>query len=208
MPAIPIPIQSCHEMSRLAPVSAPAGRPRDTDLDHAIVTATQRLLGEVGYEALSIAAVAERAGTTRPAVYRRYGDKAGLAIAAISALATALSPEPGDDAFEDLVAELSSFRKGITGVNGLALAAVALSDATDEGVRSAYQAEVVAPRRARIGAIIERAADDGTLRAEAADRRVAVTMCTGSWYAFALAGETPPRDWPRRTATLIWRALS
>ena len=208
MPAIPIPIQSCHEMSRLAPVSAPAGRPRDTDLDHAIVTATQRLLGEVGYEALSIAAVAERAGTTRPAVYRRYGDKASLAIAAISALATALSPEPGDDPFEDLVAELSSFRRGITGVNGLALAAVALSDATDEGVRSAYQTEVVAPRRARIGAIIERAADDGTLRAEAADRRVAVTMCTGSWYAFALAGETPPRDWPRRTATLIWRALS
>ena len=208
MPAIPIPIQSCHEMPRLAPVSAPAGRPRDTDLDHAIVTATQRLLGEVGYEALSIAAVAERAGTTRPAVYRRYGDKASLAIAAISALATTLSPEPGDDAFEDLVAELTAFRKGITGVNGLALAAVALSDATDEAVRSAYQAEVVAPRRARIGAIIDRAVSDGTLRAEVADRRVAVTMCTGSWYAFALAGETPSRDWPRRTATLVWRALS
>lgn len=189
-------------------MSSSAGRPRDTDLDHAIVAATQRLLGEVGYEALSIAAIAERAGTTRPAVYRRYGDKASLAIAAISSLATTLSPEPGDDPFEDLVAELTAFRKGITGVNGLALAAVALGDATDEAVRSAYQAEVVAPRRARIGTIIDRAVGEGTLRADAADRRVAVTMCTGSWYAFALAGETPPRDWPRRTARLVWRALA
>lgn len=185
-----------------------AGRPRDTDLDLAIVHAAQELLSEVGYEALSIAAVADRAGTTRPAVYRRYGDKPGLAIAAISALAITLVPTPSEDPLEDLVAELSAFRRGITGVNGLALAAVALSDATDDDVRAAYRRQIVAPRRARIGAILDRAHEAGALTGSPADRRVAVTMCTGSWYAYALAGETPPRDWPRRVASLVWHALA
>ncbi len=179
------------------------GRPRDTDLDEAILGAAQDLLAEAGYDALSIAAVADRAGTTRPAVYRRYDDKAALAIAAISALAQALAPPTTGDPFDDLVAELTSFLKGITGVNGLALAAVALSDSTDDAVRATYQREVVAPRRTRITAIVERLAPSAT----PADRRVAVTMCTGSWYAFALAGEPPPKDWPRRTAALHRNAL-
>jgi hypothetical protein len=40
-----------------------------------------------------------------------------------------------------------------------------------------------------------------------ADREVALTMLTGSWYARCLAGADEPADWPRRTAALIWRAL-
>ncbi len=32
-------------------------------------------------------------------------------------------------------------------------------------------------------------------------------MGTGSWYARALAGDSPPPDWPARTAALIWRAV-
>jgi len=40
-----------------------------------------------------------------------------------------------------------------------------------------------------------------------ADLDVAVTMCTGSWYARALAGSRPLRNWPLRTAVLVWRAV-
>ena len=30
---------------------------------------------------------------------------------------------------------------------------------------------------------------------------------SGSWYVRALAGLAPPRNWPLRTATLIWRSF-
>ncbi len=40
-----------------------------------------------------------------------------------------------------------------------------------------------------------------------ADLEVAITLCTGSWYARALAGLPPPPDWPGRTAALVWRAV-
>lgn len=54
------------------------GRPRNTDLDTAILDAAIDLLLEGGFTALSVEAVASRAGTSRPAFYRRYKAVSGL----------------------------------------------------------------------------------------------------------------------------------
>src|SRR5271156_4310478 len=55
-----------------------AGRPRDPRIDAAILTATADLLVQIGYSNLTLAAVAERAGTTKTALYRRWSSKAEL----------------------------------------------------------------------------------------------------------------------------------
>ncbi|KQW53580.1 TetR family transcriptional regulator [Nocardioides sp. Root1257] len=54
------------------------GRPRDRRIDSAVLAATAELLVEVGYADLTIAAVADRARTTKPAIYRRWRSKAHL----------------------------------------------------------------------------------------------------------------------------------
>src|SRR5689334_9907 len=58
--------------------TAGPGRPRDRRIDRAVLAATADLLVEAGYADLTIAAVAERAGTTKPAIYRRWRGKAHL----------------------------------------------------------------------------------------------------------------------------------
>ncbi|MFC5103299.1 TetR/AcrR family transcriptional regulator [Kibdelosporangium philippinense] len=58
-------------------------RLQDKQLDDAISRATLRLLGEVGFERLSIAAVATQAGTARTSIYRRWPDKEALVLAAV-----------------------------------------------------------------------------------------------------------------------------
>ncbi len=55
-----------------------AGRQRDPRIDSAILSATAELLVQIGYSNLSLAAVAERAGTTKSALYRRWSSKAEL----------------------------------------------------------------------------------------------------------------------------------
>ncbi len=55
-----------------------AGRPRDSRIDAAILRATADLLVQIGYSNLTMAAVAERAGTTKTALYRRWSSKAEL----------------------------------------------------------------------------------------------------------------------------------
>jgi AcrR family transcriptional regulator len=69
-------------------------RPQDPAIDRAIVAATLKLLGERGFARMSMEAVAAEAGVGKPAIYRRYPDKASL-VAAI--LSTQLAPmEPSD----------------------------------------------------------------------------------------------------------------
>jgi AcrR family transcriptional regulator len=188
--------------------SSAIGRPRDPDLDGRIIEAAIDLMAEGGLEALTFGAVAERAETTRPAWDRRFGDKTALAVAAISSLAAATRPERTGSLRDDLAAELWSFRAGLTKLNGLGIAGAVLAGTTDPAITATYRDTVVAPRRARIAAIIADGVDAGELTASAADQRVLVSMCTGSWYGYALAGTPPPRDWPDRTARLVWAAAT
>lgn len=60
-----------------------AGRPRDAEIDEAVLRATVELLERDGYLQLTIASVAERAGTSKPAIYRRWPTKAHLVHAAV-----------------------------------------------------------------------------------------------------------------------------
>jgi AcrR family transcriptional regulator len=72
------------------------GRPRDPRIDGAVLSATVELLAETGYADLSVDAIARRAGTSKPAIYRRWPSKAHLVHEAVFPIgdATAL-PDTG-----------------------------------------------------------------------------------------------------------------
>lgn len=183
-----------------------AGRPRDASIDERVLAVTAAHLARSGYEAMSLVTVAEEAGTTRQAVYRRWPSKADLATAAIAALAEADERRPTDDAYADLVHELRSFQRGITRPDGLSMVGTMLNSGTDPALVELYRRRVVAPRRAALRRILERARAEGRIDHDA-DVATAVTMLTGSWYARALAGDPVPRGWADRTARLVWRGL-
>ncbi|GAA3683392.1 TetR/AcrR family transcriptional regulator [Nocardioides ginsengisoli] len=63
--------------------AAAAGRPRDTRIDEAVLDATRGLVAEVGYADLTFRAIAERAGTSVPAIRRRWASKAHLVHEAV-----------------------------------------------------------------------------------------------------------------------------
>jgi AcrR family transcriptional regulator len=182
------------------------GRARDASIDDRVLAAAARQLAVSGYEALSVAAVAEEAGTTRQALYRRWPGKAELAAAALTGVADRSPATETADPFADLVAELADFRRGVSRAGRLSLVGTMLQDSVDPDVRARYQARVIAPRRRRLRSILERAQQQELVDADA-DLEIAITMATGSWYARALAGDPPPRNWPRRTALLLWRAV-
>ncbi|MGB2922830.1 MAG: TetR/AcrR family transcriptional regulator [Mycobacterium sp.] len=91
-----------------------AGRPRDPRIDAAILRATADLLVEIGYPNVTMAAVAERAGTTKTALYRRWSSKTELVHeAAFPAAPTAIQDPPGDIA-ADLRAMIEAARDVFT----------------------------------------------------------------------------------------------
>lgn len=91
-----------------------AGRPRDPRIDAAILQAAAELVVEVGYSNLSLAAVAERAGTTKTALYRRWPSKAELVHEAVlSVPPSAVAEVPGNVA-GDLQAMTAGARNALT----------------------------------------------------------------------------------------------
>jgi len=77
--------------------SRPRGRPRDPNVDRAILTATRALLLDVGYAGLTYESVAARANVSKPTIYRRYPTKAALVFEAVFGRTKARSvPDTGN----------------------------------------------------------------------------------------------------------------
>lgn len=182
------------------------GRPRDPGIDERVLEVARRHLAGHGYDAMSLASIAEEAGTTRQAVYRRWPTKADLATAAIAGMSEAAERTPTDDVYADLVAELEAFRRGISRPDGISMVGTMLLASADLDLVALYRERVVAPRRARLREILERARKQGLVGAEA-DLETALTVFTGSWYARELAGDAAPAKWAERIAAIVWFGL-
>jgi len=78
-------------------------RPRDPSRDEAIRTATLDLLGEVGYDGVTVRAIAKRAGVSLATMYRRWPTKAALVIDAAASYSNPTQlMRPGDDPAQNL----------------------------------------------------------------------------------------------------------
>src|SRR5688572_5296009 len=71
------------------------GRPRDPSRDGVIRAAILRLLGDVGYGALTMDAVASEAGVGKATIYRRWRTKEELVVDTVAEL-NAVEAEPVD----------------------------------------------------------------------------------------------------------------
>jgi AcrR family transcriptional regulator len=88
--------------------SAGAGRPRSEEAHRAILSAALALLVEIGYSALTIEGIAQRAGVGKATIYRRWPSKLPLVIEAFGEL-PGLEPSDLGDLASDLDQILRSY---------------------------------------------------------------------------------------------------
>src|ERR687894_2888228 len=101
------------------------GRPRDPSRDDVIRAAILRLLGDVGYGALTMDAVAAEAGVGKATIYRRWRTKQDLVVDTISDLnrAEATTPDTGslDGDLRQMLRQMVAVINGPTGAATLSL---------------------------------------------------------------------------------------
>jgi hypothetical protein len=71
------------------------GRPRDTSLESTVLSATADLLLERDTKDVTIAAITERSGVSRAAVYRRWSSREELLAAALDSVRSSIELIPG-----------------------------------------------------------------------------------------------------------------
>jgi AcrR family transcriptional regulator len=140
------------------------GRPRDPQIDSAVLDATIAVLDEAGYGGLTIEEVARHAGTTKPAIYRRWPNRQRLVLAALGGrLGDARAPDTGCtlcDLDECLKVFVAAFRRMPPGVLGPLFA----DCAADRELRTAFMTTLFEPPRAAVRETLERAHARGDLR--------------------------------------------
>jgi AcrR family transcriptional regulator len=187
----------------------PLGRPRDPRIDTAVLVAVVELLEETGYQGLTIAAVAARAGTTKPAVYRRWPSKAQLVYEAVFPIEDQDLVPDGDDLVADLhrmaTAALELFGRPAVraAVPGL------LADLSGRpGLHAELQLRFADPVWGRMHARIERAVASGQARPDA-DPDVLIDVLGGTaMMALAIRpGRAPDDLWIDRVVDLLTKGL-
>lgn len=165
------------------------GRPRDKGADEAILRATLALTGEVGVSGMTISAVAERAAVSTATIYRRWPTKAGLVLAALSALQE-FPPEPDTGSVrQDLKEYQENFVRLLTGPGGDWVSHMMAEANKDEELRVALTS-FVARRRTVLHAVLERGVARGELRSDI-DLDLAQELFSGPVFFRATMADLP-----------------
>ncbi|NUS92034.1 MAG: TetR/AcrR family transcriptional regulator [Nocardia sp.] len=171
------------------------GRPRDSRVDAALLEAAARLLVERGYGALTLQAVATAAGTSRPALYRRYTDRADLIV---SVLIDRYGLEPGAEDLGGIEAELVAIQRHQRELFNDPVLRRALPGLLEElgrapEVARRFNEQFLRPRRVSTAAIFERAAARGEIAA-GVDPEWLCDLITGPMLMRALVPALGPID--------------
>jgi AcrR family transcriptional regulator len=182
----------------------PAGRPRNPELDRAILAAAEQQLREAGYAGMSLESVAAAAGTTVPAVRRRFRSKAGMAVAVIDSLRVVSMPAESGPARSRALAILRNFRANLLRENSMAVVGTLLSEERRHPeLLAAFRGRLVGPRRAALRRALAEGISSGELP-ESADPDVLSSMLIGSFYARYIATSDIPDDWAEQTVRQVW----
>ncbi|TSD94502.1 TetR/AcrR family transcriptional regulator [Gordonia rubripertincta] len=185
------------------PVEATAGRPRDVRIDSAVLDAAAHLVVEVGYHRLTMAAIAEQAGTTKTALYRRWSGKAELVHDVVFAQMTRLPPSSGE-----MAADLRTMVDAARDLFARPVTRVALPGLiADMSADPALAARVHAGFAAVFGGVRERlvaAVERGEVHPDVdPDRLIEVVGGSAMLHVLLLRDQEFDDDWAERLVAIV-----
>ncbi|HEY7349863.1 MAG TPA: TetR/AcrR family transcriptional regulator [Ktedonobacterales bacterium] len=176
-------------------ISRKPGRPRSAQANQAILRATLEELAEVGFEALSIEAVAARARVGKTTIYRRWPSKTELVLEAISVIHAEVPVIDTGSFRDDMLAMMrGAFQLRTTLVEQLLFKAMGEVKSNPE-VFQVFVARHVTPRFQAIYQMIERAKARGELRQDI-DPALITSLMAGPFFFQALFTSILPTPTP------------
>ncbi|MDV8149674.1 TetR/AcrR family transcriptional regulator [Arthrobacter sp. B10-11] len=183
------------------------GRPRDTTLETAVLSATVDLLLERDTKEVTIAAITERSGVSRAAVYRRWASREELLAAALDSVRSGIELAPAATTLETI---LNSYELASVAVEGrvetLVKKRVALGLENDE-LRTLSWNRHVSRRRATIAELIRDGIEAGEIDASV-DVEAMIDLINGLYYyQFVVRAPSDPaeaRSRVRAAVQLVW----
>jgi AcrR family transcriptional regulator len=185
------------------------GRPRDPRIESAVLDATAELLSETGYASLSVDAIARRAGTSKPAIYRRWPSKAHLVHEAVFPVSDYTELPATGSVLGDVHAMLRNTFTVLTAPAALAaLPGLVGEMAVDPTLHAALLERFVDVLSHGLNDWLESARERGEVRPEVCATDIVDALAGIIFLALITHGETLDDAWMDRTAEFITRGIS
>jgi AcrR family transcriptional regulator len=185
------------------------GRPRDPRIDSAVLRATVELLAETGYPGLLVSAIAERAGTSKPAIYRRWPSKAHLVHEAVFPIGAATQiPDSGtlSEDLREMVRRTMAFLT--TPAARAALPGLVGEMAADPTLHSALLERFADIITGGLAERLERAAARGEIRPDVTATQLAEAVAGLTLVALLTRGTELDEAWVDRTMMLLLKGIT
>ncbi|MEH2159532.1 MAG: TetR/AcrR family transcriptional regulator [Nostoc sp.] len=190
-------------------INSPSGRPRSIHADQAILQATLDLLAEVGYQSMSIEAIASRAGVGKTTIYRRYTSKEELVADAIESFRDDLAIPDTGSFWGDMDILINNAAKKIDSPLGRQTLALIISTASSNPqFAEVYWTKYTKVRREALSKVLKRAKSRGEIHKDA-DIELVIDLLSGSlYYALIFKPITEPVEaYMRRTMNLLLKGI-
>ncbi len=169
----------------------PPGRPRSERARRAILRAANELLEGGGFAAVTVEAIAERAGVSKATVYRWWPNRAAVVMDGFLSTVSSQVPFPHTGrAREDIRLHMRRLTEAFGGRMGRTVAALIAEGQANPGLAEALRSRWLSVRRAEAREILELGIARGELR-EDLGPEVAVDVLYGPIYYRLLVGHAP-----------------
>jgi AcrR family transcriptional regulator len=150
-------------MTQTDPEVHTPGRKRDASRDDALCEAALEVLAEVGYDRLTIDAVAARAGAGKATCYRRWAGKAELVVDAIGRMKTTPRLPDTGSLRGDLIEMTCHFHNGEDTFRTDVQAGLVSGLVRDASLREMFVENFVEPRKAVFRGVFAAAVERGEI---------------------------------------------
>jgi AcrR family transcriptional regulator len=185
----------------------PPGRPRSAQSHQAILQAALELLAEVGFAAMSMDAIAARAGVGKTTIYRRYASKEELVADAIESIREEIViPDTGNlqSDIDTLIQNAAQITLNPIGRQTVAM--IISSASSNPQFAQIYWTKYLQPRRKAFAVVLERAKARNEIQANLDSDLIFDTM--SGIMLYALIFQPPSESWTtyvRRALNLLFR---
>jgi AcrR family transcriptional regulator len=160
------------------------GRPRSLKSHQAMLQATLELLAEVGFDTMSIDAIAARAGVGKTTIYRRYASKEELVADAIESVREEVVIPNTGNLQSDLDALIQNAAQITLSPLGRQTVAMIISSASSNAqFAQIYWTKYLQPRRKTFAIVLERAKARNEIPADLDSDLIFDTMSAIMLYA-------------------------
>jgi AcrR family transcriptional regulator len=182
------------------------GRPRSNQAHQAVLQATIEILEQEGYRAMTIEAIAARAGVGKKTIYRWWPSKAAVALEALTTYTQQHVPFSDTGSLEgDLLTYFALSFAGLQGKSGTVLNGLAAEAQLDPEFAHEFQQTFIVPRKQELIALLQRGVQRGELTPDTNLDVLADLIYGAKWYRFLLYPAPLDDAFAREIVSLILR---